>query len=253
MNYRLHIDGDDWERYCWGLFIRDKFPIYESFWLKYVVPVTNRPENVHFKNDKELQEIDKSPTDIVIAQLSYTMIRHLGRCFEILKILESDFKPSKAKDFFKRTSFFVEFFSRLIGAQDNAFELFEMKENPGIYINECFDKNSKEKARKNWQEKNSKILEPIIKPIKRYRNNLIHGILQVSITGEGKLCFPKIGTEDWYFDWRIITDHSAENYRRREDAKKDFISDLEITKEAWSKTINYFKSNFEKIIKEDIN
>ena len=58
-NYNLENNGDLFEQAYWQFFIKDRFPNYEKFWLKYVVPLTNRPDNVHFKTDAELEKINK--------------------------------------------------------------------------------------------------------------------------------------------------------------------------------------------------
>jgi hypothetical protein len=39
---RLATDGDDLERLYWPEFIRDEFPTFEKFWLRFVVPLTTR-------------------------------------------------------------------------------------------------------------------------------------------------------------------------------------------------------------------
>ena len=88
ITYRLAIDGDYLERHYWGLFIKDQFPSYEKFWLDFVVPLTNRPYNIDFKTDAELTKIGKSALDLCIAQLNYSILRHLIRCFDIRNTLK---------------------------------------------------------------------------------------------------------------------------------------------------------------------
>jgi len=236
MSYKLSTDGDTIERYYWNLFIKDEFPSYEDFWLKFVVLLTNRPRDIYFKNDLDLSIMGKSILDLPIAQLGYSMIRNLGRCFDIIKILEL----GDSSEILKQTNYFIEFFVRLVGAQDNTFELLERMNNFGKYTS--FDKKSGEKARQNWRSNKNNPLQSI----RSYRNSLVHGRLTFSITGEGKLYFPEIGTEDLYLDWRIITDHS--NLERIEKAKLDFIPVLSITKFAWEETIKYLENNFKRII-----
>jgi len=87
--YRLAIDGDNLEKHYWGQFIQDQFPSYEVFWLKFIVPLTNRPTDIHFKNNSELSKIEKSESDVCIAQLNYSILRHLIRCFEIRKAINT--------------------------------------------------------------------------------------------------------------------------------------------------------------------
>ena len=79
--YRLAIDGDDLEKYCWNKFIQTEFSSYERFWQTFITPLTNRPRDIHFKNDLELTIINKGHQDICIAQLHYSVLRNLFRAF----------------------------------------------------------------------------------------------------------------------------------------------------------------------------
>lgn len=230
--YRLAIDGDDFERRCWNLFVKDQFPSYERFWLKSVVSLTNRPNNVHFKTDTELAAIGKSESDLCVAQLNYSILRHLMRCFETLKILET---PSGVD---QQLNLLQEGMARLVGAQDNAFELLErVTKNPSIY--KAFQDSGK--AREKWKEDNNSPLQHI----RKYRNSLVHGRLLPGIMDEVRLCLPNIGKESLYLDWRIITDLS--NNPRREKAKEDFFSVLDILERAWNETIIYLENNWKSL------
>ncbi|MHA1692192.1 MAG: hypothetical protein ACTSU7_11240 [Candidatus Heimdallarchaeaceae archaeon] len=77
MNYRLKIDGDAMERKAWDLFIRSYFPNYEQFWLKFVVPRTNRPKDIRTKKDTPLDER-------IIIMLHYSILTNLLHAFEDL-------------------------------------------------------------------------------------------------------------------------------------------------------------------------
>lgn len=227
---RLSIDGDDLERRYWDLFIKDQFPSYESFWLKFVVPLTNRPDNINFKTDIELTKIGKSKLDLCIAQLNYSALLHLARCFEIIKTLEHNTG-------IEQSDLLVEGFTRLSGAQDNAFEMLERLNRPNCY--EPFIKRKSELARKVWQQDKKQPLQHI----RSYRNALVHGLKLPIIVDGNRLCMPDIGKEDKYLDWRLVTELTPE----REEYKKDFISVLTILGNAWNQTIDYLENNWKSL------
>jgi len=229
--YRLAIDGDYLECHYWGLFIKDQFPSYESFWLKFVVPLTNRPTDIHFKNNLELAKIGKSESDICIAQLNYSILRHLIRCFEIRKVIGSS-------SWIDQFDLILEGMTRLVGCHDIAFELLDRLANPIDY--KAFDVESGKKAQIKRQKDNKGPFELI----RRYRNNLVHGRLPPSIMDGSKLCLPAIGKESQYLDWRKTTDF---NNPEREKYKKDFFHVSDILENAWNETIGYLEKNWKSL------
>jgi len=229
--YRLAIDGDDFERHCWNLFVKDQFSSYERFWLKSVVSLTNRPNNVHFKTDAELAAISKSQSDLCVAQLNYSVLRHLMRCFEVLKMLET---PSGID---QQLNLLQEGMARLVGAQDNAFELLERVKNPNGY--KPFLEKDGKTAREAWQKSQNYPLQTL----RNYRNSLMHGRLLPGITDGPRLCLPNIDKVSSYLDWRLITELSPE----QEEYKKDFISVLNILESAWNETIMYLENHWKSL------
>ena len=119
--YTLQNDGDGFEQHYWPLFISAEFPEYDQFWAKHVIPLTNRPVDIHFKDDPTLIAEGYTAEDICIAQLHYSILRHLARTFEIRR------QPHINLDLL------TDIFVRLAGAQDVAFELLERYTNKGIY------------------------------------------------------------------------------------------------------------------------
>lgn len=226
--YKLAINGDDLERHYWGLFLKDYFPSYESFWLKFVVPLTNRPIDIHFKNDLELSRIGKTEADICIAQLSYSIFRHLMRCFKIREEI-------KTSPLMSQFDLMLEGMTRLVGSLDICFELFERLKNPKEY--NAFD----EKSGRRISDKRRDLKSDPARSMRIYRNNLVHGRMPPLITWEEKLCLPAIKKETEYFDWRKVTNSSEP---LREEYKKDFFSAAKIFEEAWSNTINYLENQF---------
>ena len=237
--YSLVVDGDYFEKVYWHLFIKEKFPSYEVFWQNYVVALTNRNKpvpDVHFKRDHELPP-GSSSKDIHIAQLSYSAVLNFGRCFDIIRTFLSE-----TKGFLEQRDLLIEGFTRLVGAQDNVFELLERKRNP---IYDAFGRKCSEDARSQWKKDNKVQLEGINKT-REYRNSLIHGIAFSSFfSNENPRVgwFPKVGTQDQYIDWRVTTD-PASNLPKYNQAKNDFISPLDILNKSFEETLNYCENQF---------
>ena len=95
MSYSLATDGDGYEQHFWPLFIQQKFTSYENYWLQNVVPLTNRPHNIHFKNSADIKKLGISEEDICKAQLHYTALKHLIRTFELINNLKRQTKPTQ--------------------------------------------------------------------------------------------------------------------------------------------------------------
>ncbi|NVM30051.1 MAG: hypothetical protein HWN65_14505 [Candidatus Helarchaeota archaeon] len=66
-SYRLREDGDEIEQSAWDLFIETNFPNYEVFWLKFIVPRTNRPTDIY-------TDPDTDPDERKIMNLHYTVL-----------------------------------------------------------------------------------------------------------------------------------------------------------------------------------
>ena len=84
MAYTIVDDGDDFERLAWASFLRADFPAAtETFWQRHIVPLTNRPADIQLKDDATLQTEGKGHEDLAIAQLHYTVLKHLVRAHQI--------------------------------------------------------------------------------------------------------------------------------------------------------------------------
>ncbi|MDO9230963.1 MAG: hypothetical protein Q7U36_00570 [bacterium] len=225
-NYRLAIDGDRYEQYYWSLFIQNNFQSYEDFWIENIVLLTNRPQDIHFKTDQELAKIGKTDNDICIAQLHYSILRHLARAFDIWNKDRVDLDD------------LTDGMTRLCGALDVTFELLERFENPSNYDSWLARKNNGnlggEDARKNWKEK----YPENIKLIRYYRNHLVHGRMTPGII-EHIFYFPKISMEEKYFDWREITFKNE-----MEKNKNNFMSAKEILELAWHEVVDYLDNQW---------
>jgi len=72
MEYRLVIDGDDMEKVAWGLFVQSKFPNYEIFWQKFVVPRTKRSSGQGIMASKGIPSEEK-----IISMLHYSILNNM--------------------------------------------------------------------------------------------------------------------------------------------------------------------------------
>jgi hypothetical protein len=102
----LHQDGDFFEKHYYELFIQKDFPSYERFWIKFVIPLTDRPKDIHFKSNDVLTKLGLGDQEICISQLHYSVVRHLARVYDIRAIHPLNI------------SGLTEGMVRLVGAQD---------------------------------------------------------------------------------------------------------------------------------------
>jgi hypothetical protein len=163
MPYTLQADGDGIEQMLFGPLIQPRFPSYEVFWQKFVVPLTNRPANVQLKTDPDLVAIGKGDHDLCLAQLHYSVLRHLGRAFQL------------RQDHNFGLDHLVFSLSAIVGAQDVAFELLERFRNPISYGAWLGKKSGGidggREAQSKWKQSDGYPLQAI----RDYRNHLVHG------------------------------------------------------------------------------
>jgi len=223
-SYSLLKDGDGLERTCVGLFLNKEFSAYEKFWLDFIVPLTNRPIDIHFKTDAELQAIGRTHNDICVAQLHYTVLRHLFRTCELRTI-----KPMSLDQF-------IEAITRLLAALDVADELLERRHNE----DDPWSESEGREARVGWRQSHGDSL----KHLRRYRNRLIHGRVSPTIIIKGtysRLRVPRFGKENDYLDWRRVTNGSVGSGGT---LRSDFDSPNNLTDLAWEETLNYLESSW---------
>lgn len=215
MTFRLAIDGDDEEKLAWGEFVQAEFPEYEEFWLKSVVPLTERPAGIHFKPDSAVVA-PFGVEDVVIAQLHYTMLRNLRRAYDVaVRTVPDEYGLTLALAF-------------LVAAQDNAFELLERRRNRGTYdlwLETSSAKKTGQHARKAWQKSDQFPLQWI----RDYRNKLLHGRVPPAVGG--KLPTPRALAT--YADWRKVTSSVS---------LSDFEEPGKIGLAAWRDTTTYLRA-----------
>lgn len=70
MTATLLANGDSFEKHYWNQFLVTEFPSYEKYWAKHIVPMTNRPINIHFKTSTQLSSEGFTSDDICKAQIT---------------------------------------------------------------------------------------------------------------------------------------------------------------------------------------
>lgn len=218
----LENNGDNVEKFYYHRFIAKEFPSYETFWLNFIVPTTNRPDDINFKSDQELKSMGRGDHDICISQLHYSVLRHLVRAFDIKSQSQNPLTLDGL----------TEGMVRLVGTQDIAFELLERcrtgQYDPWLSV-------ESRKARKTWQNNHHYPLQEI----RNYRNHLVHGRLLPGVIC-GDVFVPKIGIEENYFDWRLITN----NPNIEQLIGGELISTREVLENAWNQTVRYLEINW---------
>ncbi|MCU0440799.1 MAG: hypothetical protein MUE96_00225 [Bacteroidia bacterium] len=242
MTATLLNDGDNFEKHYWTQFMSTDFPSYESYWTKHIVPMTNRPTNIHFKNSKKLTAAGFTAEDICKAQLHYTTFRHLVRAFEIRNALSG--KTQSVLD----TDLLSEGLFHIVAAQDVAFEFLQRIAEPNQFDPWASNKKTSttnspgsKQAQDKWKNNNGHPL----KDIRDYRNHLAHGRMSPSIQSPPKVLIPKISFENAYLDWRLVTDW---NSTTNASDQADFDSLDNILTDAWKRTIQYLETEWKKII-----
>jgi len=232
MAYTLLNDGDGVEKSLYQPFILPCFPSYEEFWQKFVIPLTRRPTDIHFRTDLELAALGFGPDRICIAQLHYTVLVQLGRCYKLS--LQQRFGVDN----------FALAISCLVGAQDVAFELLERFATLGTGIYDPWlDKRPKgagqnikggKEAQEAWKRKQNYPLQDI----RDYRNNLVHGRMPPGIlANNGIVNVPKLGKQRQYFDWRLVTAAAALPI-------VDFDSPSNLFSSFLASTLNYIETSW---------
>lgn len=235
MLYTLLNDGDNFEKHYWNKFLSSDFPTYERYWADKVVPLTNRPDNIHFKKSSDLLAQGYTAEDVCKAQLHYTILRHLVRTYEILEHLK--IKQQVLPD----TDYLSEGLFHICGAQDVAFEFIQRNKTPNTFDPWIPKKQGRggtegsKEAKDKWQKDNTYPLQPI----RDFRNHFTHGRILPAVQGNNKVFVPKIGNENNYLDWRLITDGYSQ-----QSIMSDFDTLDKILQDAWAKTLAYLETEW---------
>jgi len=242
MAYTLQKNGDSFEQHYWIAFLKSDFPNYEKYWAKHIVPLTKRPDNVHFKPSQQLTDEGYTADDICKAQLHYTTFRHLVRAFEILNILKGK-SPQTILDM----DILSEGLFHIAAAQDVAFEFLQRVATPNQFDpwapkkkESVTNQAASQEASNKWKIDNKSPLQDI----RDYRNHLTHGRMSPSIQSFPKILLPKIGKELIYLDWRLVTDWNSGTASINDFDPLDII-----LMDAWDRTLKYLNEEWGKIVK----
>lgn len=248
--FTIAADGDEFERQWWPQWTRDRFPSYETFWGARIVPLTYRVknrQNVHFQTTAELAPAGYTDEDVAIAQLHYTLLRHLGRVFELLDDARASFLSLRAPIAnrpFGRDEFF-ESFARLSGASDVADELLARRASPGRF--DAWKESDGRDARGEWRRSGRG--DPL-RPVRDYRNRLVHGRIVPetfvnAVSDKGHpighlLLYPRLTLVDRYIDWRVAFAEVATR------PSPDFDEAALIAADAWELVVEYVEDAWQK-------
>ena len=236
MGFNLIEDGDYFEKIGYNLFIKQKFPSYESFWKKFVVSLTNRPNNINTKSDKDIailfpgENIEKIQERVAIIQLHYSVFRMMLKAYFLLSTTDKDINSIE------------NCFSHLYSALDISAELFaryDRLKNGTIIQNSPFNQEiamiDSIKLRRDWEKLNPYTGD--IKNIREYRNQMIHGrTIGHIVTPAGKfIILPRLGKQDDYLDWRYLFD----SYEKGKT--QDLIYGKYLSEDSFNKVIDFIE------------
>lgn len=203
--FTIPINGDNYEKEAYDIFLKNKFPSYELFWQKFITILSNLPTDVHTKSDDELikifpgESIEMIHERVIILQLHYSVLRMLFKAHKDIKKSAQDMDAV------------INFFASIYSAIDISAELFgrydRFKKGVSIVV-DPFDPVTSQidsmKIRKGWQ-KNNPYSQDII-DIRTYRNLMSHGQAfgSVSTFMAGFIALPEPGRIEEFLDWRTI-------------------------------------------------
>lgn len=245
--------GDKYEKLGWPIFGKAKFPNYETFWASFVVPLTNRPDNIHFKKSSDIKERE-------LAGIHYSIYYYFYKIYEALKneIDEDAFDLSLIRlsnicdlteEFLYKLFSYKEIFdSKFVndmsretrdqtGELDVYEKLFERSSVSGVVINRL-DVLSK-KINLDSYRKSSE-------DIRRYRNIIAHSWLSFQLNG----MVPKLENVKKYKDWLLITDIiKSDNEKKKEELLTQYTKTNEQVSELTESLIANLNSIWAEIIK----
>lgn len=228
--FSLQNDGDTAEKENYT-FINENFPRYEIWWQKNVVPLTNRPNNIHFKNESELSEIGKGYSDIMLAQMSYTVLIHLISLNRLIGDKKMGYKDA-----------FYEFFSRASALIDVTCDFCVIRKTQelkdGLNSDPNLNKMSKYLKESDSIKKYGHLVIDfsLVKPIRTYRNSLLHGVMPPSLNG----MYPILDKISAYEDWRTVTNVKL----KTPNILDEFDDPQSIAEDTFNIIVNFLNTNW---------
>jgi hypothetical protein len=210
-------------------FIQKNFPKYEEWWKQNVVPITNRPNNIHFKTESELHMMGKGYADIMLAQMSYTVLIHLISLNKLISDGDLNHKDN-FYEFFSRASALIDVTCDFCVIRLDQTLKSELDSKPNLRVVSI-------KINKQVKEYSHLVNDfSLVEPIKTYRNSLLHGVMPPSLNGQ----YPILDKISVYEDWRFVTDPQM----RPSDIENDFDSPQSIAENAFEIVLNFLNSNW---------
>lgn len=237
-SHTLARDGDDFERAYWAAFVSVEFPSYADVWELVGKPLRDDPARVELRDSDERagQETERR---IVVAQLNYSTLLHLGRVWEIRQSPGSFFAeaaPSATALARRVNRLYGTFASAIVGlssATDTADELLERVVDARY---EPWSEKASSEARAVWRQKTNPLAD-----LHRYRNRLVHGpALPHLVAGiepaRLTLAFPKLGLQKEHLDWRDLQHGRAQ--------PSDFVAASDLVAEVWTSVLEYLEGQW---------
>jgi hypothetical protein len=129
---------------------------------------------------------------------------------------------------------FIEAFARLSSANDVADELLQRYASRGMYA--PWDEREGKKARWDWRKDHG---DPL-KPLRTYRNRLVHGRVPPGIERpRWVVMYPRADKVGDYLDWRPALDPATQH-----KALADFDSATSIVSKAWTRVVEYVETRW---------
>ncbi len=240
-SHTLARDGDDFEKAYWAAFASADFTSYADVWELVVKPLREDPGRVELRDSDEGAEEDTEKR-IVVAELNYSTLLHLGRVWEIRQSPESflaEPTPSPIALARRLNRLYGAFTSAIIGlssATDTADELLERMVNARY---EPWSEKASDAARREWRRKTNPLAN-----LHRYRNRLVHGPALPSRHGlvagmeprRVTVAFPKLGLQTEHLDWRDVQHGRAQ--------PSDFDAPSDLVAEVWTSVLEYLESQW---------
>jgi len=230
------LGGDKIEKEGWPLF-GEKFKNYENFWSNFVVPRTNRPANIHYKNSTEKIERE-------ICSMHYAIFSDF---YFIYNALRNGIEEGKDEDIFdfaiiklaNACDLMEEFLYKLLNLKDKidverdliVCLVSEIKDekwdqffNKKLIVSLLKDRNSSGfiiASRLSVLEKHFdlKMYNQISGDIRRYRNIIAHSWQSFHLDGK----VPKLAFVKKHQDWIEVTDIIKSNdTNKKEEIKQEF-------------------------------
>lgn len=241
MHHEILREGDNNEKEAFRLFATQKFPSYEVFWDRFIYFLTQRPKDISFKDDVQLQKDSPGETIILIhericiAQLHYSVLKFLLSAF---KNIDKTSTNVEAFEYFFSCLFSALDISAELCARHNRFKTDSLSLDAFDPEAVCDGKNLRKQFTQKYKYPKN------IQEIREYRNNLVHGriFFHSQTPTAGFLYFPSVGKEKLFLDWRKGFSYF------KQGKTGDFEHSKHIAQKSFDTVIDYLNSLWQKFL-----